>query len=105
VLVIGAQKGRAPGVPRGVEAHELEDRLRPYLGSQFPAFEFGRIGVGDEREVLFVIAQPPQDGQPIFPCHKSSTETTVGTTSMTERSTCGEPATPARPGPARCLLS
>ncbi|MBM0224392.1 hypothetical protein [Micromonospora sp. ATA51] len=71
VLVIGAQKGSTPGVPRGVEAHELEDRLRPYLGSQFPAFEFGRIGVGDDREVLFVIAQPPQDGQPIYPCHKS----------------------------------
>lgn len=71
VLVIGAQRGSMSGVPRGVEAHELEDRLRPYLGSQFPAFEFGRIGVGDDREVLFVIAQPPQDGQPIFPCHKS----------------------------------
>jgi hypothetical protein len=70
-LVVGAQKGSMPGVPRGVEAHELEDRLRPYLGSQFPAFEFGRIGVDDDREVLFVIAQPPQDGQPIFPCHKS----------------------------------
>lgn len=71
VLVIGAQKGRSQGVPRGVEAHELEDRLRPYLGPQFPAFEFGRISVDEGREVLFVIAQPPQDGQPIFPCHKS----------------------------------
>lgn len=71
VLVIGAQKDDAPGVPRGTEAHELEDRLRPYLGPQFPAFEFGRIGVGSEHEVLFVIAQPPEDGQPIFPCHKS----------------------------------
>lgn len=47
VLVIGAQKDRAPGVPRSTEAHELEDRFRPYLylGPQFPAFEFGRIGV------------------------------------------------------------
>lgn len=71
VLVIGAQKDRAQGVPRGVEAHELEDRLRPYLGAQFPAFEFGRIGVDEGREVLFLIAQPPEDGQPIFPCHKS----------------------------------
>lgn len=44
VLVIGAQKGKARGIARGVEAHELEDRLRPYLG--------------------------PQDGQPPFPCHK-----------------------------------
>ncbi|MEW1953151.1 hypothetical protein [Terrabacter sp. NPDC080008] len=71
VLVIGAEKGSTPGVPRGMEAHELEDRLRPYLGAQFPAFEFGRIGVDNDREVVFVIAQPPQDGQPIFPCHKS----------------------------------
>ncbi|UKA56949.1 hypothetical protein [Arthrobacter sp. FW306-2-2C-D06B] len=71
VLVIGVQKDTAPGIPRGVEAHELEDRLRPYLGPQFPAFEFGRIGVDDDREVLFIVAQPPQDGQPIFPCHKS----------------------------------
>lgn len=71
VLVIGAQKGGAQGVPRGVEAHELEDRLRPYLGPQFPAFEFGRIGIDPENEVLFVIAQPPLEGQTIFPCHKS----------------------------------
>jgi hypothetical protein len=71
VLVIGAQKGNAPGVPRGVEPHELEDRLRPYLGPQFPAFEFGRIGIDAEKEVLFVIAQPPRDGQAMFPCHKS----------------------------------
>ena len=71
VLVIGAQEGHADGVPRGLEAHELEDRLRPYLGPQFPAFEFGRIGVDADREVLFVIAQPPEDGQSIFPCHKS----------------------------------
>src|SRR5690606_2399813 len=71
VLVIGAQKASAPGVPRGTEAHELEDRLRPYLGPQFPAFEFGRIGVGSDQEVLFVIAQPPEDGQSIYPCHKS----------------------------------
>jgi len=62
VLVIGAQEGHADGVDRGLEAHELEDRLRPYLGPQFPAFEFGRIGVGADREVLFVIAQPPEDG-------------------------------------------
>lgn len=71
VMLIGARRGEALGVPRGVEAHELEDRLRPYLGPQFPAFEFGRIAVDGDREVLFVIAQPPQDGQTIFPCHKS----------------------------------
>ncbi|MFF5728054.1 hypothetical protein [[Kitasatospora] papulosa] len=71
VLVIGVQTDGALGVLRGTEAHELEDRLRPYLGPQFPAFEFGRIGIDSDHEVLFVIAQPPEDGQTIFPCHKS----------------------------------
>ena len=71
VLVIGAQRGHANGIARGVEPHELEDRLRPYLGTNFPAFEFGRIGIDADREVVFVIAPPPQDGQSIFPCHKN----------------------------------
>lgn len=70
VLLIGAQKGHAGGVPRGNEAHELEERLRPYLGQTFPGFEFDRIGVDSEHEVLFVYALPPEDGQTIFPCHK-----------------------------------
>ena len=70
VLVIRAEKGHATGVPRGLELHELEDRLRAYLGPQFPPYEFGRISVESDREVLFVIAQPPQDGQDIFVCHK-----------------------------------
>lgn len=70
VMIIGAEKGRVDGVPRGTEAHELADKLRPYLGPQFPGFEFGRIILDDDREVLFITALPPQDGQPIFPCHK-----------------------------------
>lgn len=71
VLVIGAEKGKSGGIPRGTEAHELEDKLRPYLGPQFPAFELGRLAVDAENEVLFVISPPPIDGQGIFPCHKS----------------------------------
>ena len=71
VLVIGAHKGHAKGVVRGVEASELGERLRPYLGPQFPVFEFGRITVNADREVLFIIAQPPLEGQGIFPCHKT----------------------------------
>lgn len=70
VLMIGAQEDSAPGVPRGTEAHELQDRLSPYLGPLFPPFEFGRIAVDSGHEVLFVIAQPPKEGQTPFPCHK-----------------------------------
>lgn len=71
VMVIGAQEGRAEGVARGTEAHELEDALAPYLGAEFPGFGFGTISLDGEREVVFIIAFPPQDGQPIFPCRKS----------------------------------
>ncbi|GAB2977757.1 MULTISPECIES: hypothetical protein [Amycolatopsis] len=71
VLVIGAQQGEAGGVARGAEPHELADRLRPYLGATFPGFEFGRISADGDREVLFVIGLPPEDGQPIYPCHKA----------------------------------
>jgi hypothetical protein len=70
VLVTGPKKGDAVGVPGGAEARELEDSVRPYLGQQFPVFEFGRVRANDEKEVLFVIVQPPEVEQPIFPCHK-----------------------------------
>lgn len=70
VLVIGVQDNAAHGVPRGVELHDLENRLRPYLGPEFPSFEFGRLAVQEDREVLFVIASPPQDGQSPFICQK-----------------------------------
>lgn len=71
VLVIGAEKGQALGVPRGIELHDLENALRPYLGPKFPNFELGRIALGDEREVLLIIAPPPKDGEPIYPCCKN----------------------------------
>lgn len=70
VLVIGAEKGRAQGIPRGTEPHDLENLLRPYLGSGFPPFDTGRITQGSDNEVLFIIAPPPQDGQTMFPCRK-----------------------------------
>ncbi|RRD23353.1 hypothetical protein [Actinomyces bowdenii] len=70
VLVIGAEKDQARGVPRGIEAHELEDRLRPYYGAHFPGFELGRLALEADREVLFIISPPPQEGHSIFPCCK-----------------------------------
>src|SRR5690625_1378453 len=71
VLVIGAQQGQINGVARGVESHDLENKLRPYLGPTFPSFEFGRVPIDDDREALFIVAPPPEDGQPMFPCHRN----------------------------------
>jgi hypothetical protein len=70
VLVIGADAGNPAGVERGVEAHQLEQRLRPYLGESGPQWELGRLAIDNGREVLFVIVQPPQMGQGPFLCHQ-----------------------------------
>lgn len=70
VMVIGAEKGQAPGIPKGVEAHELADRLKPYLGPNGPHWDLARLPASDTYEVLFVLVEPPSDGQPLFPCHK-----------------------------------
>ena len=58
-------------MPRGIELHDLENSLRPYLGPKFPNFELGRITLSDEREVLLIIAPPPKDGEQIYPCCKN----------------------------------
>lgn len=69
VLVIGAAKGIAPGVPIGTEAHELHDQIARYLGSDGPSFDLTRLPISDDREVLFIIVDPPEPGQPPYLCH------------------------------------
>lgn len=71
VLVVGAEKENVQGIPRGIEQHDLENALGPYLDSQFPGFELGRLPISETKEVLFIIAIPPEEGQPIYPCHKN----------------------------------
>lgn len=70
VMVIGAGKGQSPGLPKGVEAHELADRLKPYLGPDGPRWDLARLSTSDTHEVLFVLVEPPAAGQPLFLCHK-----------------------------------
>lgn len=70
VMVLGAQKGSAPGVAGGVEAHELADRLRSYLGPDGPGWDLARLAANDEREVLFIVVDPPKPRDFPYPCHK-----------------------------------
>lgn len=70
VLVLGAGKGIATGVPSGVEHHDLAARLRPYLGSPGPRWDLSRLTTPDGSEVLFIIIEPPAVGDPIYPCRK-----------------------------------
>lgn len=71
ILVIGVGEGEAEGVPAGTEPHNLENSLRKYVGEDFPGFEMTRLSVEEDREVLFIVAFPPRDGDPIYPCHAS----------------------------------
>ena len=69
VMVLGAEKGAALGIPRGVEAHDLNASLTRYLGPAAPRWDLYRLPVEDNREVLFVIVDPPQPGDPLYLCH------------------------------------
>lgn len=70
VMLIGAEKGHCPGIPKGVEAHELANRLKPYLGPDGPRWDLARLSTSDSHEVLFVLVDPPSPGQPLYLCHK-----------------------------------
>ncbi|HEX8081563.1 MAG TPA: hypothetical protein VF557_15230 [Jatrophihabitans sp.] len=70
VMVIGAHAGAAPGVATGCEWHELSDKLGRYLGRPGPAFDLARLPAAENREVLFIIVDPPEQGQLGFPCHR-----------------------------------
>ncbi len=70
VLVLGAGKSAAAGVPAGTEQHDLANRLRPYLGDPGPRWDLSRLSTQDGNEVLFIIIEPAAMGDPIYPCRK-----------------------------------
>ncbi len=70
VLVLGAGKGATPGVPAGIEQHDLANRHRPYLGDPGPRWDLSRLGTQDGNDVLFIIIEPAAMGDPIYPCRK-----------------------------------
>ncbi|WP_353107882.1 hypothetical protein [Gordonia sp. (in: high G+C Gram-positive bacteria)] len=73
IMVIGVAKGQAPGVAPGVEAHQVADRLRAYFADPEPPWDLLRIPARDVpgNEVLFLIVEPPQPGDPIRICSKN----------------------------------
>lgn len=69
VLAIGAEAGAAPGIPKGVEAIDVRNKVQKYLGSTPPSFTVARVPADrPNREVLFVIVDPPKVGDPIYVC-------------------------------------
>ncbi|WP_336794304.1 hypothetical protein [Gordonia malaquae] len=72
IMVIGVAKDQAPGVAPGVEPHQLGDRLRGYFADAEPPWDLLRIPARDipGNEILFLIVEPPQPGDPIRVCSK-----------------------------------
>ncbi|WP_052207401.1 hypothetical protein [Sinomonas humi] len=69
VMVIGAKQGGLPGVPAGTEILAIEQKIGKYLGPGGPRWELERAPADTSgREVLFIIVDPPKDGDPVYPC-------------------------------------
>lgn len=74
IMLIGVGAGQAPGIPARTEEHELSDRLTPYLGDEPTLWSMERLPLpGGEREVLFIITDPPTAGDPLRPCRRQLT--------------------------------
>lgn len=69
VMVLGVGSGSTPGI-EPVEALNIDRGVRPYLSVNGPRWDLQRVPVGEGREVLLVIVDPPNMGQPPFPCFK-----------------------------------
>ncbi|MEE2570957.1 hypothetical protein V1638_16395 [Pseudarthrobacter sp. J64] len=69
VMVIGAEQGGLPGVPAGTEVLDIEQKINKFLLPGGPQWELERAPAdAPGQEVLFILVDPPQDGDPIYLC-------------------------------------
>ncbi|WP_404473568.1 hypothetical protein [Microbacterium aerolatum] len=74
VMVIGASSQTLKGLPP-VEVLDIEKGVLPYIGADGPRWDVARVPVPDStNEVLLILVDPPQWGQPLFPCLKEGGE-------------------------------
>lgn len=69
VMVVGAEKGGLPGVPAGTEILDIEQKINKFLLPGGPQWELERAPADTPgQEVLFIVVDPPRDGDPVFLC-------------------------------------
>ncbi|GAB3264685.1 hypothetical protein [Arthrobacter pigmenti] len=72
LMVCGLNKGARVGVSR-TEDHELENALRVFLGDEGPVWTSRRLPADHaDREILILVVDPPQEGDPIHVSFKES---------------------------------
>jgi hypothetical protein len=69
VMLLGVAEGAITGLP-GFEAKDMEDAVRQYLGEPAPPWDFHRVRVSDDRDVIVISVDPPREGDPIWMCCK-----------------------------------
>jgi hypothetical protein len=67
VMLLGIGGSVAPGLER-FEAKDFVGAVQPYVGEPGPHWDFQRIPADDDRDVIVVIVDPPQAGDPAWPC-------------------------------------
>lgn len=78
VMIIGITPEGVVGIPP-VEMLELTQVIEPFLGPAGPRWDIQRVAVeGSPNEVLLVTVEPPQHGDPIFPCRANGEKLSDG---------------------------
>ncbi len=65
VMILGVAKDDVQGLPR-FEAKDLVGAVQQYVGEPGPRWDFVRIRVDNDRDVIVITVEPPQGG--IWPC-------------------------------------
>jgi len=77
-MLIGVSAGSITGIPP-VEMMEIAKVVQQYVGAAGPRWDVVWVPIeGSSNQVLIVIVDPPQFGQPPFPCRSSGESLTSG---------------------------
>ncbi|WP_026552483.1 hypothetical protein [Arthrobacter sp. H20] len=81
VMVLGAEKGRVGGVPAGLEILALGQKIGRYFGTSGPQWDLERRPAdGPGTEALFILIEPPRQGDPVYVCRKDFTGSNASST-------------------------
>ena len=67
VMILGVAEADVRRLER-FEAKDFVGAVQQYVGEPGPRWDFQRIRVDDDRDVIVVTVDPPQAGDPIWPC-------------------------------------
>ncbi|CRK52015.1 conserved hypothetical protein [Rhodococcus sp. RD6.2] len=73
LMVLGVSQGSVSGLPF-FEAKDLEDIVKKYIGDDGPRWDFERVRVDQDRDIIVIKVDPPRPGDPVYTCYKDGPE-------------------------------